>query len=568
MKTSPYLLFVILLVEALMIDASKAFGINVISSRYSNVFTSSIVQVENSVVAEYLKTSSSAYLNTIGREGESLLSDDGTCYYLSQVGRKDSYYPNWAEQPKSLQLQVGEGVALEICPTPLFDKSNTITCPIDKGMAEVSNLVPQSVYWYRILNSAGAVQHQGVFKTEGQLRMLKVDKVINVRDLGGWPAYDQNGNMIGRLAYGKLIRGGTLDGYKTCNEVISQDGINVLRNIVGVKAELDLRSASTDEGSAFTQLGDGVEYRRCAMGYYMNLMIDEEEKYIPNLVSALLFIKSQLKEGNTTYFHCTIGADRTGMLAAIIEAFCGVLEADIVKDWELTSFSTQKVTDSDRFSHARIIDDPDMRYQTGDGHDDYELCELREVFKYLHENHGGEQGKTLREQMIAWLQSKVEPGKRSLIVSLAEDFRSALIEPLTPSPKIIVELVSDTDGHLFKESEKVETPISVAEGSVLSENGEVESSDAFCVTEFINCQGYSHLLLNRKIQKVASFYDEDLHLIETLTNNELDEETVLFDNAEYSLAELQQKGVKYVRFNVPNYSGWTAVLSNRAYLTE
>ena len=41
-----------------------------------------------------------------------------------------------------------------------------------------------------------------------------------------------------------------------------------------------------------------------------------------------------------TYIHCAGGADRTGSLIYILEALCGVDEADMDIDYELTSFAT------------------------------------------------------------------------------------------------------------------------------------------------------------------------------------------------------------------------------------
>ena len=39
------------------------------------------------------------------------------------------------------------------------------------------------------------------------------------------------------------------------------------------------------------------------------------------------------------YMHCTGGADRTGTVSFLINALCGVDEATLIKDYEITSFS-------------------------------------------------------------------------------------------------------------------------------------------------------------------------------------------------------------------------------------
>lgn len=44
--------------------------------------------------------------------------------------------------------------------------------------------------------------------------------------------------------------------------------------------------------------------------------------------------------GETTYFHCLAGADRTGMVAILAEGILGVPKSEIDRDYELTSFKS------------------------------------------------------------------------------------------------------------------------------------------------------------------------------------------------------------------------------------
>ena len=43
--------------------------------------------------------------------------------------------------------------------------------------------------------------------------------------------------------------------------------------------------------------------------------------------------------GKSIYFHCRIGADRTGTLAYILEGLLGVVDEERLQDYELTFFS-------------------------------------------------------------------------------------------------------------------------------------------------------------------------------------------------------------------------------------
>ena len=53
----------------------------------------------------------------------------------------------------------------------------------------------------------------------------------------------------------------------------------------------------------------------------------------------LYFVFDSEKNHKPVYFHCHIGADRTGTLGVILEGLLGVGLSDLYKDYELTSFS-------------------------------------------------------------------------------------------------------------------------------------------------------------------------------------------------------------------------------------
>ena len=48
---------------------------------------------------------------------------------------------------------------------------------------------------------------------------------------------------------------------------------------------------------------------------------------------------THLSNGGAVVYHCNGGADRTGLMSAIIEGICGVDDNHICMDYELTSFS-------------------------------------------------------------------------------------------------------------------------------------------------------------------------------------------------------------------------------------
>ena len=58
------------------------------------------------------------------------------------------------------------------------------------------------------------------------------------------------------------------------------------------------------------------------------------------IVAFLDKIFDYVKTNKPCFYHCAIGADRTGTLSFMLEALLGVSSSDIDKDYEITSFHT------------------------------------------------------------------------------------------------------------------------------------------------------------------------------------------------------------------------------------
>jgi hypothetical protein len=194
------------------------------------------------------------------------------------------------------------------------------TKPIGKTVDGVTyyNQVPNIATPFASTNAAGTL------KPLDQLRWLNTTVAmtspyplgVNTRDLGGW-ACDG-----GKVKYGMLVRGGEP------NEVDK----DLMVGQVGIRTELQLLPKSEARHT----------YSAWGIDFYAN---PEENSYVNYSLSPtslwkfyLQVVFDSVSHSNPVYFHCGIGADRTGTIAVMLEALLGVSQSDIDKDYELTNF--------------------------------------------------------------------------------------------------------------------------------------------------------------------------------------------------------------------------------------
>lgn len=141
---------------------------------------------------------------------------------------------------------------------------------------------------------------------------------VNCRDLGGWTCDG------GTVRYGMLIRG---------SEPNPSDRALMVDKI-GVKTEIQLLPIS-EQGTDYKMKSPwNIDWRGN----------DTDETFYglekPYLWKKVLdAIMDSVIHSKPVYFHCGIGADRTGVVAMCLEAILGVSRADVDKDFELTNFA-------------------------------------------------------------------------------------------------------------------------------------------------------------------------------------------------------------------------------------
>ena len=225
---------------------------------------------------------------------------------------------------------------------------------LEDGKGVVLNLIPGRSYRYRALDAAGRDVEEGELEPTGSLRMVALRSVSNMRDLGGWPCDG------GTVAYGKMFRGAAVTTAES--PAADEQDIATLRSL-GIRHEIDLRNekeclledADSSNDIISSALGEDVEYARYSVGMYakgVRLGKGSDRLY----AQALDDLFDHVIAGEPTYFHCAIGADRTGTLACLVEALLGVSQSDIDKDYELTSLCSARTRLRTRKEWVRLVE--------------------------------------------------------------------------------------------------------------------------------------------------------------------------------------------------------------------
>ncbi|MBQ0077843.1 MAG: tyrosine-protein phosphatase [Bacteroidales bacterium] len=200
----------------------------------------------------------------------------------------------------------------------------------------VTNMIPSRNYYCTVSAVLSDLSSSEVYKAlirpTGRRRMINVESIGNVRDLGGLCTEDGK-----HIKYGLIYRGSRMSAQGM--EINSTDKAELLR--IGIRADLDLRQNDKEK------LGSDVyTYRRSPLGSDVDwkLFPAANESYFKKLftndeyIKALQWLIDELKAGKPVYFHCKTGADRTGTLAFLIESLLDITEVDKSIDFELTSF--------------------------------------------------------------------------------------------------------------------------------------------------------------------------------------------------------------------------------------
>lgn len=161
-------------------------------------------------------------------------------------------------------------------------------------------------------------------------RVMSVDGICNVRDMGGYTTRDGN-----RTRQGRIYRSMRFD---TMDKPLSDIGRKTLVSELGIKTDLDLRYESMVRESGQYPLGEEVTYINLPVGSYNSL-----EKGASSFITALRVLTDE-----TVFpliFHCSGGADRGGVFAFCLGSILGYDDKTLLNDYEFTSFSAYHIRD-------------------------------------------------------------------------------------------------------------------------------------------------------------------------------------------------------------------------------
>lgn len=178
---------------------------------------------------------------------------------------------------------------------------------------EITNLEIGQKYFWKI---NGKNTHY-FFTKDNSFRFLKIDGVINVRDLGG-----------NKIKQGIIYRGSDIyTDYK-----ISQEGKKIFADLLKIKTEIELRKEAGDQKASVA--GETVKFKYLPYRPYKEIFEEENRMAVCEIMQFLS------DENNyPVYIHCLGGADRTGMIAIFLRALAGETDEMIHLDFELTGLS-------------------------------------------------------------------------------------------------------------------------------------------------------------------------------------------------------------------------------------
>ena len=304
---------------------------------------------------------SSLYIDTVPLVNEAILE------YMDPSNTKTSNEVYKAYEGFNQQLNVGlpveysymvtglpanvsvEKGVLEVSEYNNYSNPRTFDVVGSNGVVEMYHLKVNTKYFYRLtltLNNGSVTGTIGEFTTAKSPRILAINGIQNVRDVGGWKM--ANGKTVKQ---GLLYRGTELDGVdKEANYRLSASGSTDMVKTLGIRYDMDLRDSSSNQNRV-DALGDAIPHK-----YYGAQMYSDALKAENNEIMRRIFSDLAVEANYPIYMHCTHGRDRTGTVCYLLDGLLGVSQKDAYKDYALSAFTDSYLPDDDFKSFELAIE--------------------------------------------------------------------------------------------------------------------------------------------------------------------------------------------------------------------
>nr|MCQ2450295.1 tyrosine-protein phosphatase [Clostridia bacterium] len=214
------------------------------------------------------------------------------------------------------------------------DYSDAVTVTTNEKSLGLYNLYKDTAYYVRVTahgTNGNDFTDETTFRTTDQgPRVMKIDGIYNVRDLGGYTT--PNGTTL----QGKIFRGSEMNG--SHNIALTPAGDDYMSNVLGIKTDLDLRNPA-DSGYTYVSPISSANLQYVSIAAY-------DSAFKQTDLYRQIFSMMSYESNYPFYVHCWGGADRTGTVCFLVNALLGVDEETLVKDYEFTSYAIFGMRDS------------------------------------------------------------------------------------------------------------------------------------------------------------------------------------------------------------------------------
>lgn len=165
-------------------------------------------------------------------------------------------------------------------------------------------------------------------------RWIRIEgRVSNIRDIGGWRTSDGGRVRLGLVYRSQGLNDNSVAGVEPGRNRLMVEDVAYMKNVLGIKTDLDLRSRRETAGMNASPLGEGVRFINNSSPSYRRIADSDAKKTMAE--NFRVFCD---RANYPVLFHCIAGADRTGSLAYVLNGLLGVEQQDLERDWESTFY--------------------------------------------------------------------------------------------------------------------------------------------------------------------------------------------------------------------------------------